>query len=317
MDLRSHRCNGRRLNSSLGNSPLMNKDTNKKLQDAQAFLQDIKAFNKEKTEELQVSLVTTFQTSENIVPSDDPLPTLRFTPFVTNSNNPSDFTTATQAFRADVITFIEVYFHTHHTLPSLRNLHDAFQDHTHCPKLVKDWKDILDTVSESLSNRGLRTYNTTENYLDPRFIFASSSICNILDKRTQAAKLKESGLSTKEWYKLLRIKKYFTYFEQRLDEVFDEDTRNNSKLAIAKLVDAGDLQAIKYYNELKNIYRPESQSANQLISIVLTAVMEILATHVSSEILSRIASEIRNSPSVIKVINTQSKENIALESKGK
>lgn len=284
--------------------------TSKKLQDAQDFLKAIKEFNKtsEQTPEKLEQKSRGFNTVSLFEPvteqsTEDEVHTLQFTPFYPTSDNPTNFSTPEAAFRADVLTFVEVFFHKYRTLPSLRDLHDTFIEHPLAPKLVKDWKDVLDDISESLANRGLKPYNTTENYLDPRFVFATSSICNILDKRTQAAKLKESGLTTKEWYKFLRIKKYYSYFEARLDEVFDEDTRNNAKLAVAKLVDAGDLTAIKYYNELKNIYRPESQSANQMISVVLTAVMEILAAHVSSEILSKIASEIRNSPSVVRVIN--------------
>ena len=90
---------------------------------------------------------------------------------------------------------------------------------------------------------------------------------------------------------------------QRLDEVFDQDVKNEAKISLSRLVSNGDLQAIKYYNELTNIYRPEQNDPNRMVAVILTAVMEILATHVSSEILSKIAAEIRTSPSVTKVIN--------------
>ena len=126
-----------------------------------------------------------------------------------------------------------------------------------------------------------------------------------MDKRTIPAKLKEAGLSTKDWQAFLRRKRHYEYFQSRLDEVFDEDIRNEAKLALAKSVTNGDLQAIKYYNELKNIYRPETQNSLQLISVVLTAVMEILAANVSSEVLNRVAAEIRSSEPVRKIIEAK------------
>jgi hypothetical protein len=182
-------------------------------------------------------------------------------------------------------------------------IHEHFTGHPNRPKFIKDWPPILDSVADSLQNRGISPYHTTDNYIDPKFAWAVSLIVNTHDKRTIPAKLKESGLSSKEWQALLRRKRYHEYFQSRLDEVFDQDVKNDAKISLTRLVNNGDLQAIKYYNELTNIYRPEQNDPNKMIAIVLTAVMEILATHVSGDILSKIAAEIRQSPSVTKVIN--------------
>ena len=159
-----------------------------------------------------------------------------------------------------------------------------------------------------LSNRGIKPYNTTENYIDPKFAWAVSLIVNHLDKRTIPAKLKEAGITTKDWQAFFSRKRHYEYFQNRLDTVFDEDVKNDAKIALAKAVQNGDLQAIKYYNELKNIYRPETQNAiPDDISIVLTAVMEILAAHVTSDVLNRIAAEIRSAEPVRKVIEATAK----------
>jgi len=208
-------------------------------------------------------------------------------------------------FRADLITFIEVYYYENKRLPDIHVLHEHFRDHPERPNFLKGWNSVLDSVSDSLSNRGIKPYNTVENYIDPKFAWATSLIVNHLDKRTIPAKLKEAGLTTKEWQAFLRRKRHFDYFQSRLDEVFDQDVKNDAKLALARSIQNGDLQAIKYYNELKNIYRPETQNAMQMVSIVLTAVMEILAQHVTSDTLNRVAAEIRTSPSVRKIIEAQ------------
>lgn len=209
-------------------------------------------------------------------------------------------------FRADLLTFIEVYYHENRKLPDEHILHEHFALHPERPNFLKGWKPILDTISQSLSNRGIKPYNTVENYIDPKFAYATSLIVNHLDKRTIPAKLKEAGLTTKEWQAFLRRKRHYEYFQSRLDEVFDNDVKNSAKISLSRMIENGDLQAIKYYNELKNIYRPETQSALQMVSIVLTAVMEVLAQHVTSEVLNRVAAEIRTTPSVRKIIETSS-----------
>jgi len=211
-----------------------------------------------------------------------------------------------QPFRADVLTYIEVYYYENKKLPEVHVLHEHFKSHPDRPNFLKGWNGVLDDISNSLQNRGIKPYNTVENYIDPKFAWATSLIVNHLDKRTIPAKLKEAGLSTKEWQALLRRKRHFEYFQSRLDEVFDNDVKNDAKLALAKSIQNGDLQAIKYYNELKNIYRPETQNALQMVSLVLTAVMEILAQNVTSDVLNRVAAEIRSSPSVRKVIEANS-----------
>jgi hypothetical protein len=211
-----------------------------------------------------------------------------------------------QPFRADVLTFIEVYYYENKKLPLVHELHETFRDHPDRPNFLKGWNSVLDDISDSLKNRGIKPYNTVDNYIDPKFAWATSLIVNHLDKRTTPQKLKEAGLSTKEWQAFLRRKRHYEYFQSRLDEVFTQDVKNDAKLALSRSIQNGDLQAIKYYNELQNIYRPETQSAVQMVSIILTAVMEILAQNVSSDVLNRVAAEIRAAPSVRKVIEAQS-----------
>lgn len=207
------------------------------------------------------------------------------------------------AFRADLLTFLEVFYYEKKKLPTVQEIHEHFRIHPDAPSTLKAWAPVLDSIADSLQNRGIAPYRTTDDYIDPKFAWAVSLVVNTQDKRTIPAKLKESGLTSKEWLAYLRRKRYHEYFQARLDEVFDQDVRNDAKISLSRLVNNGDLQAIKYYNELTNIYRPEQNDPNRMIAIVLTAVMEILATHVSSEILSKIAAEIRTSPSVTKVIN--------------
>jgi hypothetical protein len=309
----------------------VSKNIDKTIREAQEFIDSVRKFNRDDqllTYSLRDPGYIASSSSDNSIPSDleeieEQLPQLPpeppsiqvpdFPSFSKQELVPSNsekqqsnhlgFPTLTfsrrndNPFRADLLTSIETYYYTNKKLPTTKELGLHFKSHPECPKYYTHWAPLLDDIADSLSNRGIRPYNTTDEYVDPKFAWAVSLVVNILDKRTIPAKLKEAGLSTK---------RYYEYFQNRLDEVFDQDVKNDAKLALARAIQNGDLQAVKYYNELKNIYRPETQTAQQMVAVVLTAIMEILATHVSSEILNRIAVEIRESPSVLKVINTTS-----------
>jgi hypothetical protein len=304
------------------------KDVSKTIADAQAFIDSVKQFNKNDSQEEEDELGSSlrdpgsnpfggsYSSLSSSLSHKTSLELKRPPPPVGRSNseqfgfpklNFSRKADYEQPFRVDVLTFVEVYYYENKRLPDHHVLHEHFREHPDRPNFLKGWTTILESISDSLANRGIKPYNTVENYIDPKFAWATSLIVNHLDKRTIPAKLKEAGLTTKEWQAFLRRKRHYDYFQARLDEVFDQDVKNDAKLALARAIENGDLQAIKYYNELKNIYRPETQSAMQMVSIVLTAVMEILAIHVPPDTLNRVAAEIRTSPSVRKVIEAQAR----------
>lgn len=192
-------------------------------------------------------------------------------------------------FRREAITFVETHYFKYKSLPAISDFKQNFSE-TLLPKSPKAWDDFLLSIQDALQNRGIPSYETPQDYLEPNFVLAVNLICNPYDRRSPAAKLKEAGLTTRQWTGFLRQTKYQQYYRERLDDIFNEDMQNEAKLALARMIQAGDLQAIKHYHELQNIYRPNN--TNQIF-VVLQAIMEVLATHVSSEILSRVATELQ------------------------
>jgi hypothetical protein len=72
-------------------------------------------------------------------------------------------------------------------------------------------------------------------------------------------------------------------------------------LALARNVDNGDLQSIKYFNELTGRYRGNDETVVNLM-VLLGRMMEVLAKHVEPQILAAIADELDN------VIDVQPKD---------
>jgi hypothetical protein len=198
-----------------------------------------------------------------------------------------------QDFRKEAITFIETFYFQYKSLPSLADFVAKFSPEI-LPKGPADWEDFLVNIQEPLQNRGIPAYEVPLDYLEPNFVLAVNLIVNPYDKRAVPAKLKEAGLSTKQWQGFLRQDKHQEYYRKRLDQIFDEDTQNDAKLALQRLIQAGDLQAIKHYHELQNIYRPSQQ--NNQIQLILMAIMEILTLHVPPEIIGKVAESLRSSP---------------------
>jgi hypothetical protein len=263
------------------------------IQDSDEFIKSIKKFNKEKEEEISYNTETSSNTSQR-----PPVGMkLEFKSTKNTLQNTLHFwpnKVDTEDNRRDLLTFIESFYFKHKKLPNKADFEQRF-DKAYLPKNTSDWQALLLSFQEPLTNRGLRPYETPLEYLEPNFVLAVNLIVNCYDKRAIAAKLKEAGLTTKQWTTLLRDEEHHEYYKARLGEIFDEDTQNDAKVALRQLIVEGDLGAIRHYHEMQNIYRPNAQSQNTQILLIMQAIMEILALHVSPDVLGRVANDIKSS----------------------
>ncbi|MET0786342.1 MAG: hypothetical protein ABWY25_06510, partial [Paenisporosarcina sp.] len=156
-----------------------------------------------------------------------------------------------------------------------------------------DWNAYLADaeLEEVLINRGLPTYDSPTNRIDSNFALAVTLICDISDKRTKAAKLKDAGLTTRQWTGFLKRNSHYNYFQERLNKVWNDEVEPNAKLAISRAVEAGDLQAVKYFHEYTDRYRPQDQQIVNL-QLIISGLLEILARHLSKELLQIVATEL-------------------------
>lgn len=224
-----------------------------------------------------------------------------------------------RSFTKDVISFCERYFFEHGELPSFSLLHETFNDYPERPRYVKQWKDILErpdsnglSIIDKLDVRGLPTFRTAENYLAPEFVTACHLILNIRDNRSVAAKLKDVGISTAKWNAWLKRKPYHDYYKTHAERIFDQEVQVETKVQLSRLVQAGDLQAIKYVDERTGVYRANESTNQQVIAALLQGLMAILARTVSADILNTIAAEIREEP-VIKQLMGEKQEVIDVQ----
>lgn len=212
-----------------------------------------------------------------------------------------------RSFKADVISFVERYYFDKGDLPEYRLLHETFKDYPESPRYVKGWKEVVDGIREQIENRGLPTFRTADNYLEPAFITACNILVNIHDTRSDAAKLKELGLTTAKWNAWLKSEKYNKYFRSKADQVFDEEIKIEAKRTVSKLVKNGDLSAVKYLNEWQGTYRA-ADNTQQMMQVFMTAILSILARNVASDVINIIGAELREDPGIKSLLGMNSIE---------
>lgn len=193
--------------------------------------------------------------------------------------------------RKEILGFIEQFYNETSKLPQKKNFEEVFK-RSELPPDDLAWQELFLSLQGPLHARGIPAYELPEYLLEPHFVLAVSLICDPLDKRAIQAKLKEAGLTTKQWKNFIRQEKYLDYYNKCVNEIFSKSTRTQAKLNLAKLVENGDLQAIKYFEERENIYRPQREvDLNQILVNMLTVMMEILGKHVKPDVLQKVAYE--------------------------
>lgn len=250
----------------------------KLLQEANSFLEDIQKFQnqteeKEEKEEKSIEPFFNYQGGK-----DKPEPYVFGNGFWAEK----EF-----ELTVELIGFIEWFFLKYKQLPQEDNFKDYYPDH----RLPENFQDFFVQIAPDLKKRGIPHYETPLEYLEPQFALAVNMMCDPYDKAPTAEKLKRAGLNTRTWKNFLLRPKYQEFYEKALNDIFNDQTRQEAKRQLSKLVDNGDLQAIKYYEERQNIYRPAQETASEIVNRILVQMIEILARIVDQSTMAKIASE--------------------------
>jgi hypothetical protein len=208
--------------------------------------------------------------------------------------------------KTEVIDYLERVYNTNGKFPGVRSLDTHIKSLGYRPP--DDWQVYLSDaeLEEVLLNRGLPTYDSPPNRIDSNFALATTLICDISDKRTKAAKLKDAGLTTRQWTGFLKRRSHYNYFQERLNRVWNDEVEPNAKLAISRAVESGDLQAVKYFHEYTDRYRPQDQQIVNL-SLIISGLLEILAKHLNKELLQTVATELE-ATGLLNVTSASSRE---------
>lgn len=125
--------------------------------------------------------------------------------------------------------------------------------------------------------------------LTPEQILAANLVMSLHDRRSLNQKLKLVNVTPQEYDAWLRDPTFVEYIRKETDRRF-ELLDLDAKTAIAKNIQDGDLNSIKYYMEITGRYRP-SEEVTFNFMLLVSRMMEILARHLSPDVLEAVAVE--------------------------
>jgi hypothetical protein len=136
----------------------------------------------------------------------------------------------------------------------------------------------------------LQTQKSRKPGIDPLFALAVGLITDVIDKRSKAQKLKAAGISSARFNYLLGKEDHRAYFDKKMKALHSQMAGITS-LSLIRNSENGDLQSIKYYNELTGVYRGTDETVMNLM-VILGRMMEVLAKHVEPQVLALVADEL-------------------------
>ena len=126
----------------------------------------------------------------------------------------------------------------------------------------------------ALIARGIRLAGVTDEHtgiLTEDQLICANTLLDVSDNRSRKKKLQELGIPTQKYEAWLRDPAYQQYVRQRGENVLG-DNSHEAHLALVDRVRAGDVTAIKYYNEITGRYvsgLKDSVDANGIVMRVL------------------------------------------------
>lgn len=177
----------------------------------------------------------------------------------------------------DLLNFIEQVWYLNGAIPT----RDVCVGRGICSGTLYDDSIKSDLFRAAMDSRGIsvRSLDDADNgVLTEEQLAAANTMLDLRDNRSQKKKLADLGIPTQKWEAWLRDAAFQAYLRQRAENLLG-DNIHESHLALVDRVRSGDINAIKYYNEITGRYTPRSDSSID-VNIVLLRVLETIQKHV-------------------------------------
>lgn len=188
----------------------------------------------------------------------------------------------------DMVFFIERFHATNGEAPTDEVMHRRFET---TQADLEEFK-IHPLVQKSFKHRGI-VYPRYEDKLTDRQMAAVAAMLNYTDKRTDEKKLRDIGISTREWHGWLLDDDFAGYVTSRSEKLL-ANSQHEAHLGLIKGIRTGNIAHVKLYNEMTGRYNPEQEN-NFNVRLLLGRFVEILQKHIQDPaLLNVIALEITN-----------------------
>ena len=122
---------------------------------------------------------------------------------------------------------------------------------------------------------------------------AIAAMLNYADRRSDEKKLRDIGITTREWTSWLLDDDFAAYLSDRSERLLVA-SQHEAHLGLIKGIIGGNIASVKLYNEMTGRYNHEAEN-NFNVKVLLGSFIEVLQRHVTDPIvLHRIATEMNN-----------------------
>lgn len=204
----------------------------------------------------------------------------------------------------DLLSFLEQYYLTNSALPSVEVASSIHLDEVLYIGALKKVEFRNALVSRGVPDKAISTLvplgdgpvGAWKNYaLSEKQLLCANVILDTTDNRSRRKKLSELGIKTQEYETWMRDPVFSGYLRSRAEALLG-DNQHESHLALVDRVKAGDVSAIKYYNEMTGRYvQASARGANGSsgdVKMILLRVVEVLQRHLEPDKLQLVAGEL-------------------------
>lgn len=187
-----------------------------------------------------------------------------------------------------VISYVDQLFWETGKIPSVEKVAAGLK------LLPSKVKPVLEKpqVLTALKQRGVNFEQDIDSkVLTPKQVMLANILMNIYDKSSVRQKLKSLNISTQQYNAWMRQPAFRAYMQKRAEEIHSS-ADVDGYLELSRLVQEGDLSAIKFHFEMRGIYTPRQQIEVNVTSVI-AQLLEIIQRHVTDkDTLIRIAADV-------------------------
>ena len=188
----------------------------------------------------------------------------------------------------EMVHFVERYHATQGEAPTDKTMHQRFNI---AEALLEEFK-VNTLVHKSLTARGI-VYPPRRDYLNDRQLAAVATMTNYTDRRSDEKKLRDLGITTREWSTWMLDNSFIGYLQERSERMF-QHAQHEAHLGLIKGMRNGNVASVKLFNEMSGRHNPEAEN-NFNIRVLLHGIIEVLQGEIKDPIaLHRIAGKIMN-----------------------
>lgn len=191
------------------------------------------------------------------------------------------------AIQLDVVYFIERFHASTGESPDDTKIKQRFTGID--DEFLAEFKSH-ELVLKSMKARGIN-YPAPADRFTPEQMAAAAAMSDFTDRRSDEKKLRDLGITTRQWATWLQDEEFAGYMRDR-SEVMLKNTTYLAHQGLIKGVRNGNIAAIKMHNEITGRYNPDREDQIN-VRVLLHTFIEVIQKHVKDPLtLHNIATEL-------------------------